>query len=122
MAIATGEQALAADINAGFTARPKYADGTYTGNGGAVRQIATGFECIFVIILVAGGSMDSARGQWNLVDDATIKHIVDGADPNPEHFNDVANCYLHATDGFVVDPTGGSNSGAVVYYYMALGK
>ncbi len=93
--------------------------GTYTGNNGDTRQIATGMKCSMVIII---GTAAQAGNQWTLIPNACVSHNT-----TPRHDNDVDRTHLHATDGFVVDKDGpigviASNDDTVVYYYWAISE
>lgn len=86
------------------------ATGNYTGNQGAGRQITTGFKCSNVVIF-----------------DVTAPHelkcwfLIPGATRDMGGGDDTANCYVHASDGFVVGGDVG-NSDTVSYYYWAISE
>lgn len=89
------------------------AEGDYTGNGAAGRQISTGFKCALVIV-VCEETVDTTHF---LIQDAKASYIaascVIGAN-NPT---------FHATDGFVTGTNGGvMNENAKVYYWRAISE
>jgi len=92
------------------------ATGSYTGNQANDRQIITGFKCSKAIVMSeADGSMAIA------IPDAAIHHMG-----TTHASTDADKLLLHATNGFIVYPTGGSfgqiNANAVVYHYWAISE
>ena len=98
---------------------PKIVTGSYTGNGAAARQITTGFKCSLVKIL---HQISTDENEWTLIPSRTIEHQYG----NVGHAEDVVKCFLHATDGFVVDNAGAgvytSNRNTETYYYWAISQ
>jgi len=88
------------------------ATGTFVGNGGVARQIVTGFECSRVVLF----RETPAVVAWSLVPGQTMLFPANGGNL----VDDTANCYLHATNGFVVDNAGGSNLNALDYRWWAM--
>lgn len=106
MAIATGQQALAADVNA----IRQIATGSYTGNGVASRQITIGF--LSKLVLIGQGSK-----QATLIPAYTQAHDQTAA----KHYEDTVNCYIHGSDGFVISTAGiNMNVNTGTYYYFAI--
>ena len=87
--------------------------GTYTGNGGVTRQIATGFVCKFVIV-----STQVTKNVVFSVGGATVGLTATAIATG-------TSLTMHATDGFVVDATGVAasevNENGKTYYYTAIG-
>ena len=96
-------------------AKKQIATGTYTGNGAAGRQITVGFKCSCVIIQ---GVTNVTR--HTLVPLMTVQDAIDTV--TEDNVNDTVNCYLHATDGFVVSNVGWSNNAGLTYYYFAISE
>ena len=97
------------------------ATGGYTGNATNDRQITTGFQCAFVLLMRQDET--NARTGWELLPNQTSVHC----DDLPYHnFGRVADTYLHALDGFVVDNSGAypaaqtSNDNGAQYQYCAM--
>lgn len=97
------------------------AQGTYTGNGGAGRQILTGFLCSLVVI---GMTSPGAANQ-------TIQEVIQDAGNNSHLYSSggavhpvtgAGNDVLHATDGFVVGngAVWDMNVAAETYAYWAI--
>jgi len=113
MAIATGEQILAADVNDALDARAKWASGTYTGDGTDNRNITTGFICIFVMIW-----RSSANGMWLINSASQGTYFTE----TPAIDLSVADAKLDAADGFEVDSANANMGGGNVYTYVAIGR
>ncbi len=109
MAIATGQQALAADVNASR----QIAVGTYSGNNGDDRQITVGFACKIVII-----TCNATGKTWILISQTEANNAYH-TEASPYH-QVCAGTNLHATDGFVVSTTTDvANNTGNTYYYWA---
>ena len=97
-------------------AAPQIKTGSYTGDGGATRQITVGFKCSLVIIqksarnwFLMGGGVTAANHHYN----TTPFHVERSG-------QGVA---LHATDGFIVDTDdNGANAAANGYEYWAISE
>lgn len=92
--------------------------GSYTGNGADARQITTGFECVYVIIM--GETASYTQVTW-VVASAGNLCWRPGTDPVNGASN--AEPYLHASDGFVVGDEAQveANTNTKSYYYIAFG-
>ena len=96
--------------------------GSYTGNDADARNITVGMKCTMVIIGYTGI-------QWVLIPSNTTVHPYNETSAAKAHINDVANCSIHGTDGFVVSKTNattnvtsGSNGSGATYYYWCIGE
>ncbi len=113
-------QGAGADPAYAAPATKSIATGTYVGNGTNGRQITLGFKCSLVIIM--GFPTGYWYSQWTLIPSKTMEHYIS----TTGHYDDTADQYLHATDGFVVSAAGagggggGANCNNVTFYYWAI--
>lgn len=123
------------DVASNFAVRPTFgsdqipviANGQYSGNNGASRQITCGF--IPKVVLISGYESASAIGIkafiWSTTPGNNVKdrlfpstHALRGADSTP-----CDTTALHSTDGFIVDNAGSdsTNTSGFVYNWVAFG-
>lgn len=104
------------------TTAPEWATGvsstiasSYVGNDAASRNITTGFMAEFVLINLTGSK------QWFATRSPNVTTLVHKT-TSPYHVEDATNCYVDATNGFVVSINGeNSNATGVTYRYWAVG-
>lgn len=120
MAIATGEQATAADVLAAIAAQAKVTSGTYTGDSSANRAIAHGLSAIPALAIVAHN--DGAN--WVL--DFLVKGIAAGFFVSQQTAltgGGLAQTAPDATNFYVgnaTDYTKSGNSNTLEYFWMAM--
>ena len=89
--------------------------GSYTGDDSDGRQIATGFKCSMVFIVLSHASYPYT---CLLIPNSTVREIETG-----DHTLATAEVYLHASNGFVVgQTTSGMNNSSYTYYWWAISE